>query len=292
MTEASANAGGTAVATQAAGGAVAAYDYGKYMGAGFENVKSTDLKPSFLKILHGGSPLLEVVDGAKPGLIVDTVSKDLYPEILFIPAVHEHVYCAWVPRSPDGSGGAGFGGVYQLNDPSIQAAIKAVKPFERGEDGKMILPTIEIAGVVHELVETHYFHGVQVLANGAQVPASLSFYSTGLSVAKDWLSTLNRQMIVLPDGRSVQYPLFAHVSKLGVVKSEKGSYRWYNFQPMWANGSADKSRLSPDSPSFKSAASIYEQWQAGNVKVDYAAGGGQDANTGGGATKKDTEIPF
>jgi hypothetical protein len=208
-----------AVATQAAGGAVAAYDYGKYAGAGFENTTAADFKPSFLKILHGGSPLLEQVNGAKPGIIIDTVTKDLYPEILFVPAVHEHVMCAWVPRSPDGSGSAGFGGVYQLNDPAIQAALKAAPPFQRGEDGKMVLPTIEKEGVLYELVETRYFHGVQILPNGAQVPASLTFYSTGLNTAKEWLSMLQRQMTVLPNGRSIPLPLFAHVTKLGVTRA-------------------------------------------------------------------------
>lgn len=279
-----------AVATQAAGGAVAAYDYGKYAGAGFENTTAADFKPSFLKILHGGSPLLEQVNGAKPGIIIDTVTKDLYPEILFVPAVHEHVMCAWVPRSPDGSGAAGFGGVYQLNDPAIQAALKAAPPFQRGEDGKMVLPTIEKEGVLYELVETRYFHGVQILPNGAQVPASLTFYSTGLNTAKEWLSMLQRQMTVLPNGRSIPLPLFAHVTKLGVSKSERGSYRWYNFQPMWQNGTADTSRLAPDSGTFKAAAAVYDAYKAGKTDIDYSQGGGQ----GGGeaAAKGDKEIPF
>jgi hypothetical protein len=278
---------GTAVAAQPAGGAVAAYDYGAYAGAGFEGTTAADFKPSFLQVLGGTSPALETVKGAKPGLIIDSVTNDLYDSVLVVPAVHEHVFVAWKPRTPDGggAGGSAFGGVYQTNDKVVVEALKLVVPFSRGADGKLILP--EVPGGEFQLVETVYFHGVQVLGDAGLVPVSIAFYSTGLTVAKEWYTTMRR--LTIP-GTVNAMPLFAHVSKLGTEKSTRGSYTWYNFAPSWANGDAISSRLAPDSELFKAGAAVYDAFKSGNSKVDYAQGG--NAPAGGSDTTADKAVPF
>lgn len=280
---------GTAVAVAgaatAAGNVPAVYDYAKYAGAGFEGTTAADFKPSFLRVLSGSSPELETVNGAKPGLIIDSVTNDLYSEILFVPAVRERVFVAWKPRTSDGgsSGADSFGGVFQPNSAEVLEALKGFVKFQRGADGKVLVP--KLAGGEFDLIETVYFHGVQVLADGSLVPASLSFYSTGLSVADDWYTTMRR--LVIP-GTGNPMPLFAHVTKLGTLKTEKGTFKWYNFAPSWANGSAADSRLSPESEIFKSAASVYDAFKSGKVDVDYAKGGSATASD----AKADKEVPF
>lgn len=281
----------TELAVKSGNTAVAAYDYGTFAGAGFEGTTAADFKPSFLRVLQGGSPELEVVAGARPGLIIDSVTNECFESINFVPCVREHVYVAWKPRTPEGGGGgSGFGGVYQINDPVVQEALSKVKKFERGADGKMILP--EINGGEFQLVETIYFHGVQALDNGSIVPASLSFYSTGIPVAMDWFTTMGRQVVTTPKGL-IRLPLFAHVSKLGVQKKERGTNRWWLFQPSWANGTAEASRLAPDSDLFKAAVSVFEAFKSGSTNINYEQGSSSgDTASGTSDTKLDKEIPF
>lgn len=270
--------------------AVATYDYGEFAGAGFEGTTAADFKPSFLRVLQGTSPEIEVVAGAKPGLIIDSVTNELFTEVNFVPAVREHVMVAWKPRTPEGGGGgSGFGGVYQLTDKAVVEACAKVKKFERGTDGKMILP--EINGGEYQLVETIYFHGVQALADGNMVPASLSFYSTGIPVAMDWFTSMRRQMI---PGKGVPFPIFAHVTKLGVVKKERGTNRWWLFAPTWANGDAAKSRLAPDSDLFKAAVAVKTAFDAGRTNINYEGAGGTSEGDAGaaGGNKSDEQIPF
>lgn len=285
---------GTDVATQSSGGAVAAYDYGQFAGAGFEGTTAADFKPSFLRVLQGNSPQVESVEAAKPGLIIDSITNDVYPSVVVVPAVREHVYVAWKPRSAEGgsSGGSGFGGVYQINDPKVQEALKKVGRFQRGADGKMILP--EIDNGEFQLVETVYFHCVQLLDNGAMVPVTLAFFSTGLPVASTWLTMMNRQVI---PGTIQPKPLFAHAFKLGSVKSQRGTMSWYNFAPTWANNNAQGSALAPDSALFQAGASIYTAFKQGRVDVDYSASGNQGGGNEGSATDSrgdvaDKEVPF
>lgn len=269
--------------------AVAQYDYGQYAGAGFEGTTAADFKPSFLRVLQGTSPEVEMVEGAKPGLIIDSVTNEVFTEVNFVPAVREHVMVAWKPRTPEGGGGGnGFGGVFQLNDPKVLEACAKVEKFTRGADGKMVLP--EINGGEFQLVETIYFHGVQALADGNMVPASLSFYSTGIPVAMDWYTSMRRQMI---PGKGVPFPIFAHVTKLGVTKKERGTNRWWVFNTTWANGTAEKSRLAPDSELFKAAVAVRDAFNDGRTKINYEQATNSDGEAGGKSdNKSDAEIPF
>jgi hypothetical protein len=290
----------TEVATTKPAGAVATYDYAAFAGAGFEQTTAADFKPSFLRILHGTSPQIETVEGAKPGLIIDTITNEVFTEVVAIPCAAEHVFAAWKPRDPQGggSGGDAFGGIFKLDDPSIQAALAKVGKYERGDDGKIVLPEIEKDGAIYQLIETRYFHCIQVRPNGSLVPVTLAFSSTGHKPATSWLTMMNNEQMVMPNGELKPLPFFAHAFKLGVNKTERGTLRWYNFAPSWANGKAGDSRLDPASPQFRAAVAVYQAWIKGKVDVDYAAAGQGESSDGSGAGKgkgkngADAEIPF
>lgn len=269
--------------------AVAAYDYGEDAGAGFENTKPSDFKPSFLRVLQSNSPL--VVDeypGAKAGLIWDNITNEFFPEVQFVPAVREHVYVAWKPRNEGGGGGEGFGGIFQLSDPMVVKQLSTIEDkFARGEDGKIILARTPDGE--YQLVETVYYHGVQVLGEaGGIIPATVPLSSTGLPLAGTWFTKTARQII--PGSAGKPYPLFAHVFKLGSMKVEKRQNKWYVLTEAWANGSAEGSRLDPASDLYKAAKSVATAFKEGKARVDYAQAGSGEA--AGGATKKDSEIPF
>jgi hypothetical protein len=276
--------------------AVATYDYGDDAGAGFENVKPGDFKPSFLRILQSNSPqVADELPGAKAGIWWDTVSNEGFESILVVPAVFEHVYVAWKPRADGGGGGQGFGGVYK---PESEVVVEALKRFNsehdskfaRGEDGKIIAP--KTPDGEYDLMETFYFHGPQfVEESGAIFPVTLPFSSSGLPPAQNWLSTMRKQII--PDSGGKPYPLFAHLFKLGSVKKENAKGKFYVPSVTWAKGNAKDSRLDPKGDLYQAARSVSIAFKEGNAKVDYAQSGGSDAPAGGaGSGKSKGDIPF
>jgi hypothetical protein len=278
--------------------AVAAFDYSADAGVGFENVKPGDFKPSFIRLLQSNSPqVVDEMPGAKIGAYADSLTNEFYPEVTFVPAVREHVIVAWKPRNEGGGGGQGFGGVFQLDDPEIVKQLATVPDkFAKGEDGKIILPRSKDGE--YQLIETVYYHGVQVLPNGALVPATIPFSSTGLKCAGIWLTLAGRQVITEGPAAGKQYPLFAHAYKLTSQKREADGNKWSVPLVSWAKGSADESRLDPKGSIIAVARGIVDAFKTGKAKVDYAAAGqgaGSEGHSGGGksaAGSKDEEIPF
>lgn len=288
---------GTEVATKPQG-AVATYDYGDDAGAGFENVKPGDFKPSFLRILQSNSPQVsDELPGAKAGVWWDTVSNEGFEYILAIPAVYEHVYVAWKPRNDGGGGGAGFGGVFKPEDPMVVEALakhaaEHDSKFERGDDGKIIQP--KTPDGEFDLTETAYFHGPQLVEeSGAIYPITLPFSSSGLPASQNWLSTMRKQVI---PNTGKPYPLFAHIFKLGTAKKENKFGKFYVPSITWARGgTAVGSRLDPASDLYLAARAVSVAFKEGKAKVDYAQSGGSDAaagGTGGKKSGKTDEIPF
>lgn len=273
--------------------AVATYDYGEDAGVGFEGSKPSDFKPSFLRILQPNSPqVVDELPGAKMGLWIDSITNEVFKDILFVPAWREHVYVAWKPRNEGGGGGEGFGGVYQLTDKVVVDALAKIEnKFERGDDGKIILPRTPDG--VYQLIETVYWHGAQILEESqTPIPVTIPMSSTAMPVAGAWYTTLRRQII---PGTPNPYPLFAHVWRLGSLKKERPGQKWWIPTTSWADESATKSRLDPKSAFYQAGRAIAIAFKEGNVKVDYAAtrtdepAGGAGGKGGKG---KDSEVPF
>lgn len=272
---------GTAVATtDPAQQALAVYEYGEDdAGGGFENTTKDDFKLPFLRVLQSNSPAVvdELVAGAKPGLIINTVTGALFSRILFIPAITQHVMVGWKPRGEGQKGGQSFVGVWEMDDPMVQAALKAQGgKFNRGADKKIIKPKTPDED---DLVETVYVHGVQFIEETeALLPAVLSFSSTGLPVSQNWLTMARAE--VIPGSAGKSRPLYGHVYGLNTAKTVNAWGTFFNFSPTWARGSAEKSRLATNSSLFLSAKSVKEMVLAGKAEIDHAAQGNSSAEAG------------
>ncbi len=74
---------------------------------GMNNISQEDVALPFLKVLSQLSPELETIDGAKAGMIYNTVSGQVYDGvqgIKVIPCHYERKYIEWTPRGTGGSG--------------------------------------------------------------------------------------------------------------------------------------------------------------------------------------------
>ena len=71
--------------------------------AGFEDMDSSTMSIPFLKLLQSTSPECKksnekYVEGAKPGMFINSVTKELYDECVVMVMAFEHNYCEWTPN--------------------------------------------------------------------------------------------------------------------------------------------------------------------------------------------------
>ena len=69
-------------------------DFAMDAGLGAENADTASFALPFLQILQGLSPKIESVDGAKPGLFINTITDELFKECLVIPCYYQRRFYA------------------------------------------------------------------------------------------------------------------------------------------------------------------------------------------------------
>lgn len=206
------------VATVETGGAVAGYNYGDDVGAGFEGTTSDDLSIPFLTILQSNSPQVENEDpaGAKSGMFFNTVTRELGngdDGQIFLPVHKDFATVEWIPRNAGG-------GFVTMHDPNGDVVKAAIKRNDGSRMGKLKMSDDEKA---NELVDTHYVYGLLLDADGVSVTgfAVLSFNSTKIKPCRDWFTA----MYTLKG----KPPIFANRAVLRTVKQTNKHGSFYNF---------------------------------------------------------------
>lgn len=275
---------GTAVAVQeTANGAsaVQAYDYGQDAGKGFENQTREDYAIPFLGVIQSLSPQMTSLPNCKPGLLLNTVTNDLFDGqkgIDFVPAHTEHCFVRWIPRTR----GGGFVSRHEL-DSAIVKECREKQPF--GEyriktgTGDVEILADEKDKEADDLIETFYVYGTAVLPDGTEQEMVLAFSSTKIKPYKGWMVKARSVMITLPNGSRINPPLFAHKYHLSTVEqSNKANQKFFNFNAITFSGAdAEKSRLAPDDPLYLRARGIRDLVIAGKAKAAYETQAPQDA---------------
>jgi hypothetical protein len=249
-------------------------DFGEYDGAGFENVDGEHLKIPFIVLLQGLSPQTkkendEYIEGAEPGMLMNSVTKELYPEgVEFIPACVDHCYVEWVPRKR----GGGFIGRHELTSDTVREAkanaagsLKLKVRREVEEDGEKVT-------VINDLVETFYVAGVLVLDNGVRVePAILAATSTKIAPYKGWMTRANMFTVAGPNGSKQRPPLFAHRLKITTKGQSNAHGDFSNFviTPAVENDIAKSLITNLDSPLFLGGRDVRKLLGSGEASFDY-----------------------
>jgi hypothetical protein len=187
---------------------------------GFEGDEDSGAIPR-IKILQKGSAEVdedagEYVEGAKPGMVFNTVTRELYPKdepLLVVPAHYEKVYNEWVPRED----GGGFVGTYDMVEG--KKLVDTLSRDDRGiaitEDGNQIVDTRE-----------HFF--IIIKADGTFEPVCSAFTSTKIKRSKQWWTLV--QLARHPmDARKGIAP-WGWMYELKTVLETKDQYTYYNWQ--------------------------------------------------------------
>lgn len=188
--------------------------------AGLKNVKSESVALPILKLLQNGSGEAQkrnenYVEGAEPGMFLNTVTKKLYDGdkgIFVIPCDYKLEYQEWADY------GTGSGRPENIFDDTSDILTKTTKD----QIGKDRLPN----GNYILTVGQHY---VLILSeNGGAEPALISLSSSQGKVSRKWNSMM---MSITLDGQNGPYTpaSFSHIYKLNSVLNTGKGNQWYGY---------------------------------------------------------------
>ena len=189
-------------------------------GEGFEEFDEDSVAIPRLKILQKSSPecdedKAEFMDDAKPGMLINSVTKRLYDKdeaIQVIPCAYDKRYNIWIDRD------AGGGLVESLPTAAGKELIRTLPRNEKGvpitEEGHLVVDTRE-----------HFF---LILNTDETVDAVVSsFTSTKVKKSKVWGTLMS--LARFPSAPSFRPPMYAFVYDLRTVLETKEQYTYYNW---------------------------------------------------------------
>ena len=184
---------------------------------GAQNIEQEDLALPFLKVLGQLSPEINkkngrYVEGAEPGMILNSVTKKLYDGdkgINVIPCSYERKYLEWKPREL----GGGLVGMHSIDDPIVRTT-------KRDQMNKDILPN----GNYLENTASHF-----VVTTGEDAGTGLiSMTRTQLKVSRTWNSMM---MSIKLQGKNGLFtpPTFSHIYNLKSVQMTNDKGTWFGW---------------------------------------------------------------
>jgi hypothetical protein len=239
--------------------AVMAADFAADAGLGMEGADKSSFAIPFLSILQGLSPQLETVDGAKPGLFINSITNEVFKEVLVVPCAFQRRFLRWAPRSE----GGGYKGEY--NPVDIETG--KIAGVHQNAEGRLMLEN-------DELKDTRNHFVLMQTESGAWTGALLSLSSTQIKKSKRWMSLILGIEMRNAQGKPFNPPSFSHVYKLSAVKEENSKGSWWGLQ-------VEKVEPVGDAELYAKAKAFHNSVSAGEVEVappqaDVEAAGSDD----------------
>ena len=232
--------------------------FGDDAAKGFENMTQDDMALPFVRILGQLSPQVtdgdaKYIEGAKPGMIYNTVTSELYDGkkgIKVIPCYYKKDYPEWSDR---GDGPGAPVAVHLPNSPVIATG--------KRDGSKIRLPN------GNYVEKTAYFY-VLAMVDGELKPAVVPMRSSNLSPARE-LNNLIKNLRFSDDQGSFNPASYSAVYKLNTVGKTAGSKSWHVYKPS-RERNLDMSNKD-DAAIFEIAAKLQEQVSKGTAKPKYDA---------------------
>ena len=186
--------------------------------AGFENVKTTSLALPILKLLQNGSGEAQkrnqnYVEGAEPGMFLNTVTKKTYDGANGIEVIPCHYKLEFQEWADFGTGSGRPENIFDANS-DILSKTKNEMGKDRLDNGNYILT-----------VGQHY---VLIRDGNSTENALISMSSSQGKVSRKWNSMM---MSISFDGKNGSYtpPSFSHSYKLTTVLNSGKGNQWYGY---------------------------------------------------------------
>ena len=186
---------------------------------GFENVKTESLAPPILKLLQNGSAEAKkmnqnFIQGAEPGMILNTISKKIYDGAKGISVVPCHYRLEYQEWSDYGTGSGRPENIYPDTSDILTKTTQGPDGRDRLQNGNYILT-----------VGQHFV----LVVDGANIdPAMISMSSSQGKVSRKWNAMM---MSITLDGKNGPYtpPSFSHIYKLSTVINSGRGQQWYGW---------------------------------------------------------------
>ena len=219
--------------------------------AGFENVNTTSLALPILKLLQNGSGEAQkrnqnYVEGAEPGMLLNTVTKKLYDGakgIEVIPCHYKLEYIEWKDR------GEGLGAPVAIYDSSSDIMSKT-KPDANYKDR---LPN----GNYIEKTASHFV----IITGDSPSTALISMKSTQLKISRKWNSMMSG--IKLKGQNGLFTPAsFSHIYRLKTTQMSNDKGTWFGWEVSKVGPITDQSL-------YQQAKTFSENISKGSVKAKH-----------------------
>jgi hypothetical protein len=185
-------------------------------GMGMGDLSQDDMAIPFLKVLSRQDPVLDDLDDAKAGDILNTVSNQVYAGktgIRVIPCAYQRRYLEWAPR---GSGNGAPLNIYTPEDKRPRT--------ERGDDNKDYV----VGSQGTYIDETHQHYVLILNEDGTTTTAVIAMKSTQMKKSRKWNSTIAQRTLMGKNGPFTP-PRFSHVYLLKTVSEENSKGSWHGW---------------------------------------------------------------
>jgi hypothetical protein len=262
----------TALTTPPEQTALEAFDYGDDAGQGFENQDMSFSKLPMLVILQSNSPqVVESKGKVHAGQILNTVTNEVFDEIVVIPAMLDNCFLQFIPRDD----GGGFRGRH-LSDSKIVK--EALHRNEGRAFGKLPLPQPPDPKTgkpqpTHELVENYEMYAITTRGEDITGFAVIPFQSTKIKVLRAWNTQVGMfaPKIGTKQFKPKEIPMYAHRVKITteIETNAKGTYFVPVLSPAMGGDDLLKSIIGRNDPRYQAAKQLHDDVKAGHAKAAY-----------------------
>lgn len=182
-------------------------------GAGTEGADRASFAIPFIQALQGLSPQLERVDGAKPGMLINTITEAVSKELRVIPCAFQRRYVRWAPRD-EGGGYKGDLSPLDVEGGKLHGATRDPESGHWSLEGD-------------ELKDTRNHYVLVETEDGTWQPALLSLTSTQIKKSKRWMSRIQGLEMRTSAGKPFTPPSYSHIYRITTVKEENSKGAWW-----------------------------------------------------------------
>ena len=217
--------------------------------SGFNNMTQEDFALPFLKLLTSTSPEIGEMEGAMPGMVLNSVTNELYDGkkgLLVVPTAYVRQYIEWAPR------GSGSGAPLAIHPATSDILTHTHR--EPG-DNKDYLDN----GNYVENTANHY---VMVLSeDGIPNPALIVMRSTQLKKSRKWNSMMMSTKLMGKNGPYTP-PMYSQIYRLTTQAESNDKGKWYGWE-IERVGSVEDQNI------YAAAKSFANSIGSGEVKVKH-----------------------
>jgi hypothetical protein len=228
-------------------------------GAGFDGMTQEDYALPFLRLLTSTSPEVGEVNGALPGMMLNSVTGELFDGkagITVVPCAYVRQYIEWAPR---GQGSGAPTHIYPATSDILSQTHK-----EPG-DNKDYLDN------GNYIENTANYYVMIVGTDGVAEPALITMKSTQLKKSRKWNSMMQSVKMSGKNGMFTP-PMYSQQYRLSSVAESNDKGKWYGWE-IERIGAVDSAGI------YNAAKSFAQSIGAGDVKVKHESEGKESSGS-------------